>query len=459
MLIRAFSLLVLAVCMVPVTAQDSLNVRHLFNWNDTTIPDGTPYLNRYNEVWGYAANGREYAIIGSTMGTHIFDVTDPVNSTQVDFVVGRFTGIGVIHRDYKTYAHHLYAVCDEGQSSLQIMDLQYLPDSVHVVYDSAVLLRRAHNIQIDSVNARMYTCGGSSQFAVYSLADPAEPTLLSNLEEDVAWWSSTVGYVHDCFVRDNIVWCNDQDAMHVLDLSDPTAPVLLGAMTVYPGQGYNHSGWLNDEGTVYALADETHGSPLKFVDATDIGDLDVVSTVTSGVDATSIVHNPFYHGNNVHVAYYYDGYWLWNTADPAQPILLGYYDTSLEPNGDSYKGAWGVYPYLPSGRVLVSDMQTGLWVLDIDQATGAAGPSGAPPYRVAPTLTSGIVRVTTLDGTIAPLRIEVFNAAGLLVRSSQHASQGVVELDLTTFNNGMYMVVVNNGSTKYTQRIIKGGHE
>jgi hypothetical protein len=131
----------------------------------------------------------------------------------------------------------------------------------------------------------------------------------------------------------------------------------------------------------------------------------------------------------------------------------------LEPNSDNYKGAWGVYPYLPSGRVLVSDMQTGLWVLDIDQATSTAEARATPLYRVGPTLTNGVVRVNRLDGSTAPVQIDVVNSTGQLMQSSKHTTHGVIELDLSGFNNGIYMVVVNNGSNMYTQRIVKGGHE
>ncbi|HRH37447.1 MAG TPA: choice-of-anchor B family protein, partial [Flavobacteriales bacterium] len=373
------------------------------------------------------------------------------SSVLVDYVPGNFSGPGVIHRDYKVYRGHLFAVCDEGASTLQVMDLHYLPDSVHVVYDSGALLVTAHNIQVDTVNARMYTCGGSTQFSVYDISDPTQPALLSDLEADVPWWNSSVGYVHDCFVRDNIVWTNDADAMHVIDFTDAHNPAILGSLTSYPNQGYNHSSWMNAEGTVLAMADETHGSPLKFIDATDLSDLHIISTVTSGVDPTSILHNPFFTGDMVHVAYYYDGYWLWNVADPAQPILLGYYDTCLEPNTDGYRGAWGNYPFLPSGHVLVSDMQTGLWVLDIDQAMQVEKPS-TPIARVWPTITDGSVSLQCFGTEKA--RVVVMDAAGRIVHSESMNSTST-SFDLGEMSDGLYLVRVSSNGATHTQRIVK----
>ncbi len=456
MLNRTLFLFLSALFAVSTSAQDSLNVHRLFNWQDPTLPIGDNGLqNKYNEVWGYAANGREYAIIGSTTGTHFIDVTQPTMSIQVDRVPGRFGGAGLVHRDMRVYADHLFVVCDEGPSSLQVMDLRFLPDSVHVVYDDNTLFARVHNIEIDTVNARMYTCGGSSQFSIFSIADPAAPELLVNCEASFPWWNGAIGYVHDCFVRDNIVWTNDQDALHVIDFSDPFNPEIIGALTSYPDQGYNHSGWMNDAGTLYAMADETHGSPLKFIDATDPSDLNILSTVTSGVDPTSILHNPFFTGDRVHVAYYYDGYWAWDAANPQMPELLGYYDTNSAPNANGFRGAWGVYPYLPSGNILVSDMQTGLWVLAYDTPTGMNSATVPPAFRIAPTVTSGTVRVQAFKEDPTSTSIEVINSNGQVVRTTPLGNLRSLEVDLADLADGTYLIAVGTGVDRYTQRVIK----
>src|SRR5688572_16361770 len=66
----------------------------------------------YNDVWGYAANGREYAIIGSNWGTHFVDITNPATPVEV----ASFPGTTQVPfgqtswRDYKTYGNYAYAV-------------------------------------------------------------------------------------------------------------------------------------------------------------------------------------------------------------------------------------------------------------------------------------------------------------------------------------------------------------
>ena len=131
-------------------AQVAEHVNLLFNWYEDTLIGSAEYDNVYNEIWGVVVDDREYAIIGSSYGTHFFDVTIPEFSFEVAVVKGRVIGSQIIHRDYHDYNGYLYAVCDEGVSSLQIIDISTLPDSVSLVYDSSELFERSQNIFIDT---------------------------------------------------------------------------------------------------------------------------------------------------------------------------------------------------------------------------------------------------------------------------------------------------------------------
>ena len=150
---RIFTLLLTVLIAQTGQSQGTSNIELIYNWTDASFPASNDFGNVYNEVWGFVQDEREYAVIGTTWGTHIFDVTDPSNIYMADSIAGAFQGGGVVHRDYHDYAGHLYMVCDEGtgQSTLQIADLSYLPDSVHVVYDKMEPLNKAHNIFILSL--------------------------------------------------------------------------------------------------------------------------------------------------------------------------------------------------------------------------------------------------------------------------------------------------------------------
>ncbi len=344
------------------------------NWQDTTLTPSWQYDNTYNEIWGVQINGVEIAIIGSTAGTHFFDVTIPSGVNQVDFVAGAYTGSGVIHRDYHDYNGYLYAVCDEGNNStLQIIDMTNLPNSVSVVYDSNLLFTKSHNIFIDTATAKLYVCAVkhtnpnnfSSAMEIYSLADPLNPSLLYTYND--------VGHVHDAYVRNDTAYLNcGNDGFrivdfHYLDLTGGMAPIELASLTSYPDAGYNHSGWLNNDGTVYAMLDENHGYDIKLLDVSNFNNITILSTFNSGINPNSMAHNAIIKHNLLFVSYYHDGLRVFNIADPTNPFETLYYDTYLPNNHSSYKGAWGVYPFWNKqnhtfSSILVSDMQTGLYV-------------------------------------------------------------------------------------------------
>jgi hypothetical protein len=79
---------------------------------------------------GYVApNGREYAILGCQTGTAFIDITDTTNIHEVDFVTGVTSG----WREMKVFSNYAYVVSEGTNSRLQIINLQYLPDSVSLV--------------------------------------------------------------------------------------------------------------------------------------------------------------------------------------------------------------------------------------------------------------------------------------------------------------------------------------
>ena len=330
------------------------NVNLLFNWNDAELIQNS-FGGAYNEVYGFSINDHEYGIIGSTMGTHIIDVTNPSKTMEVSFIPGEYQGSGVTHRDFHTIDNYLYAVCDQGESTLQIVDLSYLPDTTIVVYDSSELFSRAHNIFIDELNYKLYSCSTTGNFSgtcIFDIQNPEEPEYLYSINTDS----------HDIYVENNIAYVNGNNGVWVYDCS--SAPELISSLTEYPYQGSNHSGWKKDN--TYIFADENFGYDVKVCDVSNINDIEVISTFNSEVSNTSIPHNLIIKDNFVFLSYYHDGLQIFDISSPSDPKKVGYYDTYLGNNDSFYSGAWGVYPLLPSGNILVSDMQSGLFVLDFN---------------------------------------------------------------------------------------------
>ncbi len=357
-----------AALLLPFWGQSqAVEANLLSHWHDESLPATNAYNGRYNDVWGVTINGREIAIIGSTMGTHFFDVTDPANMVELSqaFVPGKIQGTAIIHRDFHDYNGYLYVVADEGASSLQIIDLKGLPNSTNLVYDSDAFFRTAHNVFIDEDNARLYALGanyGQKGVAVYSLEDPERPVEMASYPAD-----GNVPYAHDGYVRDNIAYlnCGSSDGFRIYDLNDPKNPILLESLTNYPQQGYNHSGWLDEVGRYYYMADETWGMDIKVLDVCEDTDLAVERTFDTGSNiSTSIPHNLIVKCNLLYVSYYHEGLQVFDISDPLSPERIAYYDTYDGPDGATYQGAWGIYPLFESGTILISDMNNGLFVFE-----------------------------------------------------------------------------------------------
>lgn len=335
----------------------------LSNWDNPNLPNN--YNLVYNEVYGWHdGNGHEYAIIGSHAWTHFIDITNPANPILRDSVAGTFNQC--IHRDYKTYGQYCYGVADEGASTLQIIDMSYLPDSVHVVYNSPQYFQRCHNIFIDTTSGYLYTAGANTQsngtIILDLAANPENPPLVASINFN--------SYTHDLFVRNDTAYMNNGfDGMRIVDFSTPTNPQLIAQMPTYNQQGYNHSSWLTPNGDYLIMCDETRNKSTKVIDVRNLSNLQITSMFRSALlypDTTSIPHNPLVAGNYACISHYHDGAQIWDISNPAAPVHIAGYDTyPTNTNYNDWYGSWGIYPFLPSGTLIASDIHNGLFVFRV----------------------------------------------------------------------------------------------
>jgi len=339
------------------------NITLISTWADSTLPNNG-FGGAYNDVEGLEVGGIEYAVMASTLGTHIIDISSyDGEALEVAFLPGADGGSFVTHRDFHIDGTLLFAVCDQGASSLQIFDLSNLPASVTTVYDSDEFCITAHNVFVDNDSDLLYLCsnsstGNNSSVKVLDVSTPFSPVEFTDL-------SPWVNYCHDIYVENDTAWINSGGAgLYVMHIDE--TPTVIGNLDDYPYQGGNHSGWWIPEDHVYVLADETHGSPLKVIDTSDMTDLQVVSTLSSGVNPQSIPHNMMMRDGLVFVSYYHDGLQVFDVSTPEEPKRIAWFDTFIESSHAGYAGAWGVHSALPSGRILISDITNGLFVLELD---------------------------------------------------------------------------------------------
>jgi len=449
----------------------SQNVTLLGHFNDPSVQPEPAYGIRYQGVWGWkdTANGNEYGIIGATDGVYFINVTNPASPVQCDYVPGVHTAC--IWREIKTYKNYVYMVSDDGgvqPNSFMIADLSYLPDSVHVVHNGTSIFERCHTIYVDG----QYLYGGSvtrsnnsyMSMAVYDLEpNPAYPDFLRALDQDYPIPST----VHDMFVRNDTVYASGGfDGLHIFKFNGQSPFQQLGTLTQYPEQGYNHSSFLTPDGNTLIFMDEVpSGLGVKALDVSNLQNLSVPTTNVFRSTAGCTPHNPYIMGaNRLIAAYYQDGLQIFDISNPANVVRTGYFDTDTL-NGvqnnypDPYHGCWGAYTDLPSGNVLASDMQNGLYIFDVTNALSVPVPqpqlnslSAYPnPFNHDFSVSIGLDKGQNVT-------YEVYDNSGRLVISEQVTlppGNSLLEVKAEALAPGHYNVRVSGETLNGTVKLVK----
>jgi choice-of-anchor B domain-containing protein len=174
----------------------------------------------------------------------------------------------------------------------------------------------------------------------------------------------------DYLGREICVSFNGGDGAEIVDVTDKFAPLRIWS-DVYPGLRFAHQGWLTEDHRYLLLGDELDESSLGVPTRThvfDVADLDAPVYVFAYEAATvSIDHNLYVHGNLVFQANYTSGLRVLEIGDLSNQELMeiAFFDTYPASDATDFSGAWSVYPYLPSGNIIVGDRTNGLFVLSL----------------------------------------------------------------------------------------------
>jgi choice-of-anchor B domain-containing protein len=367
-----------------------------------------PASSRGADLWGYTDlnTGREYVVMGLSSGVAVVDVTDPQAPQQIAYTTGTPTTWRevTIYQRYdaaaKRWRAYAYITADNVNDFMTVLDLSGLPNSVeHVGYSAE--FRAAHSnymlnadytygIPESSADAQLVISGTSvvngGNFRLYSVNNPRAPQFINR---------GTAGYTHDvasfAIADSRKAQCPNgaaADKCQVLadfntnsiefwDVTNPGAPSFLSSRN-YTGVRYTHSGWFTEDGRYLFVHDELDEVELFFPTIVRVFDMANLSNPTlagnwTDPSSTAIDHNGYVRGNRFYFSHYAKGLTVLDITTPTAPAQVGFFDTYPTSNQQSFIGAWGAYPFFPSGTVAIADINSGLYLLNNETLNGTAG--------------------------------------------------------------------------------------
>ncbi len=415
------SVFILFVALVPfifpatTISQEFGAVRFLLNY---VPPTGGGYT---AGCWGWTdtATGREYALLGNRCGTAVVEITQTSAPVERSFIPGPCSS----WREIQVHGHYAYVVTEAGGGT-QIIDLSTLPDSARLVknflYSSGGKSNsRGHTVHIRDGYMYLNGCATWSPggILVFDLADPENPSYQGEYAG---------AYIHDCFVRNDTIYgaAIYGEGIKVIDATDKTSPAELRTIN-YPGSGTHNTATTTDGR--YVLSTDEIGSTPKTLKIWDLATDSMVAYYAGS--ATAIVHNVFVKDSLAIMSYYTAGIRVVDISDPAAPLQLGGYDTRPADESSSYTGAWSVYPFFPSGKIVIGDMGGGMFVVDMNVGAPRA-PGAFTAYSDFSTPGSAELAWTDVPFTVA--------------------GDTVTDLEFRLYRNGVFIATVPAGTGSYT---------
>ena len=333
------------------------------------------------DVWGWVdpETKKEYAILGSTDGVQFLDVTKPEEPVYLGRLVGKEDG-ALLWQELEILNDHAYIVCDLYPCNLQIFDLTRLRNPLLPVGvwtpDAVFPIPIAHAIDSNPETNHIFLNGTgpvvAGQPTIFDVSQPLAPVPVGVTADD--------GYTHDSLCRtykgpdkphkgNEICFNFNEDTVTIYDVTaNPMMPEQLARAT-YENASYAHSGALSKDHTTLISTDEGDesdlgvNSTLYIWDIRKLSEPELIGTFVAG--SKSIDHNIYSEQDALFHANYVNGFRILDLKNAHKGNLkeVAYFDTLPALDAPTFDGAWAAYPYLPSGNILVGNMDGGLFIV------------------------------------------------------------------------------------------------
>jgi choice-of-anchor B domain-containing protein len=399
-------------------------------------------------IWGFVKGNTEYALVGLTGGAGNNNACAIVDITNATNPLLKFTipGPNSIWREIRTWGNYAYITTEASDNTfgITIANLSYLPDSVPTKqFTLNGVISNVHALQIDAGYLYLYGANNSLSNGgalILDLSDPWNPTYAG---------AYNTRYIHDGYVKNNKLYAGEIFAgqFSIVDVTNKATPIVINSQST-PNQ-FTHNTWLSSDGNILYTTDEITDATVTSYDISDNTNIKYLDSYKRIFSNGAIPHNTYVLNNPavtgfatdfVLTSYYNEGVTIVDAARPANLVEVGNYDTN-NLSGSSYDGTWGVYGFLPSGNLILSDMTLGLFVVKptykraaylegtiIDAATGLAIPNASIEIS-----SNAKLKYSGLDGTFKTgtvdtglIKVSVFKTGYRTVSTTFNFSSGVV---------------------------------
>jgi len=347
-------------------SQDVVKYQNNYGSTDINLKrlSQTDEYTQYNDIWGFVGkDGIEYAILGTTTGTAIYSLKDPKNPKRDTFIPGNTS----IWRDMKSFKNHVYVTADQGNQGVLIINMAEAPSKITFKYSRLPApttvnpgnVGNCHNLWIDE-KGFMYLSGCSPQSGgvlIYDLnTNPDEPTFVG---------AADAVYSHDNYVRNDTLYSAEIYAGNFSVYHIKNKKNIVKLATQPTTTRFTHNVWLSDDHKYLFTTDE---KPQGKVDAYSVGNPSDIKLLHSFrppvlLNQNSLPHNTHFiknaKGSFIVTSWYDEGVSVADVSDPSNMVEVGIGRTTKGGNG-----CWGAYPFLPSGLILSSDMDNGLFIYE-----------------------------------------------------------------------------------------------
>ncbi|AQS94477.1 regulator [Polaribacter sp. BM10] len=333
-----------------------------------------------NDSWGWVdpVTNNEYAIVCTNKGTSFIDITNPADAKIIGFLKTRTENS--LWRDVKVYNDFAFIVSEADNHGMQIFNLNNLRGLVNIPVEFSAdkdftSFGSAHNIVINEDTGYAYPVG-TSRSATYkggplfiNINNPFKPVNEGGFE-DYAHDAQAVTYNgpdSDYSGREILIGSNETEVV-IADVTDKQNPVKISSIS-YSNIGYTHQGWFTEDFRYFILGDELDERDKGLNTRTIVFDFTDLDNPKHHFDysgpTAAIDHNGYVKDNLFFQASYTAGVRIIDISniDAKSFTEVGFFDTYPENDNTAFNGAWNVYPYLPSGNIIISDINRGLFVI------------------------------------------------------------------------------------------------